>query len=75
MNRTKETQSNTGDATKMKKQRSSPTRKINHWWTKRIEPERRITSIDVHYRCLPMFTEGREKKIYRLTDDGKLATQ
>ena len=40
MNITKEAQSNIGDATMIKKQRSNPTRKINHWWNKRTKSER-----------------------------------
>ena len=42
MDKSKGTQNTTGDVTIIKKQGSDLTRKINHWWIKRPEPERMV---------------------------------
>ena len=60
MNGTKETQSVIRDATIIKKQRSNPTRKINHWQTKRPESKRMVE----WSKDTPTSTKGEATDVY-----------
>ena len=60
MNMTKETQNNIGDVSIIKKQKSTHTRKINHWWTQRTESERMVE----WSKDTPTSTEGEATNVY-----------
>ena len=66
MDKSKDTQDTTVDVTKeIRKQKRNPTRKINHWWTKRPDSQRMVKDQRIHQLLLkaklPTFTEGRNK--------------